>query len=134
MSKPSSNLQATIASPEMPEAWVSLTQGILQSLGDSSELPPIDSIRVTYNDLIRDVLKVERIERGHVTCLLSVKPPVLNFYGSLHGGAVTGIAELVCTACARTVAAEDKKLFLGELSRLIYLQPHLMWWWKLMDP
>lgn len=39
-----------------------------------------------------------------------------NTYGTLHGGAVGVIAELVSLACARTFVAKDKDLFLGELS------------------
>ncbi|XP_042510473.1 acyl-coenzyme A thioesterase 13 [Macadamia integrifolia] len=116
MSKPSSTPQAPRISPGMPEEWVSLTQGFFQNVRDSSELTEVETNNITFNDLLRSLLKVERIERGRVTCLLSIKPPVLNFYGTLHGGAVTGLAELVCTACARTIASEDKKLFLGELS------------------
>lgn len=36
-------------------------------------------------------------------------------YRSVHGGAVASIAEIVSNACARTVVAEGKELFLGEL-------------------
>ncbi|KAF2282566.1 hypothetical protein GH714_043195 [Hevea brasiliensis] len=39
-----------------------------------------------------------------------------NYFKGLHGGAVAAIAERVAIACARTVVAEDKHLFLGELS------------------
>ncbi|KAL0002541.1 hypothetical protein SO802_016322 [Lithocarpus litseifolius] len=39
-----------------------------------------------------------------------------NFYASLHGGAVAAIAEMVSIACARTVVAEDKDIFLGDMS------------------
>lgn len=39
-----------------------------------------------------------------------------NFYGSLHGGAVAAVAEMVSVACARTVVPEDKELSLGEMS------------------
>ena len=39
-----------------------------------------------------------------------------NFYGSLHGGAVAAVAEMVSIACVRTVVAEDKEIFLGDLS------------------
>ena len=39
-----------------------------------------------------------------------------NYYNGLHGGAVGAIAERVSIACARTVVAGDKELFLGELS------------------
>ncbi|XP_043715343.1 putative esterase F42H10.6 [Telopea speciosissima] len=116
MSKLAAIPEAPRISPAMPESWVKDTQDFLQNLGDFPKIAEVDRNKVTYNNLIRSLLKVERIERGRVICLLSIKPPVLNYYGSLHGGAVAGIAELVCTACARTVAAEDKKLFLGELA------------------
>lgn len=43
-----------------------------------------------------------------------------NFFKSLHGGAFAAAVELVAIACARTVVAEDKELFLGEIS-LAYL-------------
>jgi len=39
-----------------------------------------------------------------------------NAYGTLHGGAVGSLVEVLSTACARTVVAEDKELFLGEIS------------------
>ncbi|KAJ6344210.1 hypothetical protein OIU76_005852 [Salix suchowensis] len=39
-----------------------------------------------------------------------------NYYNGLHGGAVAAIAERASIACARTVVADDKELFLGELS------------------
>lgn len=39
-----------------------------------------------------------------------------NGYGTLHGGAVGSLVEVLSTACARTVVAEDKGLFLGEIS------------------
>ncbi|KAF9687792.1 hypothetical protein SADUNF_Sadunf02G0130000 [Salix dunnii] len=41
---------------------------------------------------------------------------LLNYFNGLHGGAVGAIAERVSIACARTVVAGDKELFLGELS------------------
>ncbi|KAF5195722.1 Thioesterase superfamily protein, partial [Thalictrum thalictroides] len=37
-----------------------------------------------------------------------------NFYGSLHGGAVAAIAELVMEACVKSVVKKD--LFLGEFA------------------
>ena len=39
-----------------------------------------------------------------------------NYIGTVYGGAVAAIAEMVSIACARTVVSEDKELFLGELS------------------
>ena len=38
-----------------------------------------------------------------------------NIFGALHGGAIAAVAEMVSIACARTVVAEDKDIFLGEL-------------------
>ncbi|KAG2380387.1 uncharacterized protein HKW66_Vig0171660 [Vigna angularis] len=40
----------------------------------------------------------------------------LNTFGTLHGGSVGTLTEILSTACARTVVAEDKELFLGEIS------------------
>ncbi|BFG21876.1 hypothetical protein CerSpe_081500 [Prunus speciosa] len=39
-----------------------------------------------------------------------------NFFAGFHGGAVAAVAEAVSIACARTVVAKDKEIFLGELS------------------
>ena len=39
-----------------------------------------------------------------------------NFYGSLHGGSLAAVCEMVSIACARTVVAEDKDIFLGDMS------------------
>lgn len=38
-----------------------------------------------------------------------------NFYGGIHGGAIGALSERMAIACARTVVAEDKQIFLGEL-------------------
>ncbi|KAG5041990.1 hypothetical protein JHK87_005905 [Glycine soja] len=39
-----------------------------------------------------------------------------NRYGTLHGGSVGSLVEILSNACARTVVAKDKELFLGEIS------------------
>lgn len=39
-----------------------------------------------------------------------------NFFAGFHGGAIAAVAEAVSIACARTVVAKDKEIFLGELS------------------
>ena len=39
-----------------------------------------------------------------------------NFYGSLHGGSLAAVCEMVSIACARTVVAEDKDIVLGDMS------------------
>ncbi|KAI3841814.1 hypothetical protein MKX03_002063 [Papaver bracteatum] len=68
------------------------------------------------SELMKDLLKVDRIERGRIVCHLTVITRVTNPYGTLHGGVVATVANLVAMACARTVVNEDKELLLGELN------------------
>ncbi|KAI8543824.1 hypothetical protein RHMOL_Rhmol08G0249200 [Rhododendron molle] len=142
---------------------------IIQSSEDSNNKPPQFDSKYFHSHLIRGLLKTHRVERGRLSSLLSVKPPVTvrarpnpnspfrnsdlfdvfhaalikgrlrisiwgeyilppsllpkgnsnfskNIYGTLHGGAVASVAEIMSIACARTVVGEDKELFLGELS------------------
>nr|XP_043620952.1 uncharacterized protein LOC122592724 [Erigeron canadensis]XP_043620953.1 uncharacterized protein LOC122592724 [Erigeron canadensis]XP_043620954.1 uncharacterized protein LOC122592724 [Erigeron canadensis] len=84
--------------------------------GNGSIFPAKFTGEAVHSDLIRSLFKVQHIHRGRLTCLLKVKPYACNRYNSLHGGAVGSIAEFVGIACARTVVAKDKDLFLGELS------------------
>lgn len=49
---------------------------------------------------------------GHSFSLLDLQ----NVYGTMHGGSVGSVTEMLAIACARTVVAEDKELFLGEMS------------------
>lgn len=78
-------------------------------------LPPADGKHFIC-DLIGGLLKPDRVERGHVSCLLRVLPAATNAYKGMHGAAVASVAEMISVACARTVVSEDKELFLGELS------------------
>ncbi|THG01133.1 hypothetical protein TEA_025909 [Camellia sinensis var. sinensis] len=80
--------------------------GFLKGVGTSDTIPPQFEAKELFSDFIRGLLKVDRIERGRVSC---------NVYGGLHGGAVASVAEMVSIACARTVVGKDKELFLGEL-------------------
>ncbi|XWS35761.1 hypothetical protein CRYUN_Cryun20dG0023600 [Craigia yunnanensis] len=68
-----------------------------------------------YSNLLCNNIKTDTVRRGHVTCFSTVKPPIANYFGGLHGGAVAAIAERVAIATARTVVGEDKDIFLGEL-------------------
>ncbi|KAI3899439.1 hypothetical protein MKW92_010137 [Papaver armeniacum] len=95
-------------------------EGFLQRLGASKDLPETHQKKGFVSDVMRNLLKVDRIERGRIVCHLTVKRLVTNAYGTFHGGTVAGIAELVAIACARTVVDEDRELFLGEMS-LSYL-------------
>ncbi|OVA14118.1 Thioesterase superfamily [Macleaya cordata] len=97
-------------------SWILNTYFFFQRNGVFSKLPESSIKKGFYFDMIRDFLQVDRIERGRVTCLLTVKPPVFNSYKTLHGGAVAAVAELVAMACAKTIVDADNDLFLGELS------------------
>ncbi|GMN71236.1 hypothetical protein TIFTF001_053365 [Ficus carica] len=106
---------ATISSDVSPESVAGLL-GFLSDLGVSAILPDHCTTKDFYYNLISGVLKPLRIEPGRVTCLLTVRPAVLNFFRTVHGGAVAAIAEAMSIACARTVVAENKEVFLGEQS------------------
>ncbi|KAF8380293.1 hypothetical protein HHK36_027775 [Tetracentron sinense] len=90
-------VSSATVSPEIDPLFISNMEGFFQGLGIYQNLPERSRNKDAYSDLIRGLLKV-------------------NFYATLHGGAVAAVAELVSIACARTVVAEDKELFLGELS------------------
>ncbi|KAM1252526.1 hypothetical protein ACFX13_041353 [Malus domestica] len=122
MVKPSIEITEDFASAakiadDIPREDVIRVLNFLQGVGISDPVPDeFDARKDTYSDIIRDLLKPLHISRGRVTCLVSVKPAVTNFYSGFHGGAIAAVAEAVSVACARTVVANDKELFLGELS------------------
>ncbi|KAE8679526.1 Signal recognition particle receptor protein isoform 1 [Hibiscus syriacus] len=68
-----------------------------------------------YSNLLCNTLKTHTVRRGHVSCFVTVKPSISNYFGGLHGGAVAAIAERVAVATARTVVGEDKEIFLVDL-------------------
>ncbi|KAB2595604.1 acyl-coenzyme A thioesterase 13-like [Pyrus ussuriensis x Pyrus communis] len=122
MVKPSIEITEDFASAakiadDIPREDVIRVLNFLQGVSISDPVPDeFDARKDTYSDIIRDLLKPLHISRGRVTCLVSVKPAVTNFYSGFHGGAIAAVAEVVAVACARTVVANDKELFLGELS------------------
>ncbi|CAK7348032.1 unnamed protein product [Dovyalis caffra] len=93
-----------------------LVKGFLADVGIHASLPQNSFSKDFYSDIFRDLLKADNVQRRLVSCIVPVLPVIGNYFGSLHGGAVGAIAERVSVACARTVVADDKKLFLGELS------------------
>uniref|UniRef100_A0A7N1A5W8 Thioesterase domain-containing protein n=1 Tax=Kalanchoe fedtschenkoi TaxID=63787 RepID=A0A7N1A5W8_KALFE len=95
-------------------------EGFMRSMGVGETISANSNTRDFYSNLVAGVLKVHQVQRGKITCFVTVKPVVTNYYGGLHGGAVAAVAEKISEACARTVVAEDKEIFLGELS-LSYL-------------
>ncbi|XP_075668161.1 uncharacterized protein LOC142638056 isoform X1 [Castanea sativa] len=83
---------------------------------NSDFVPDICKTKDFYSHLIHHIIKPDQVLRGRITCLLTVNPALSNIYGNFHGGAVAAVAEKVSYACARTVLAENKDIFLGELS------------------
>lgn len=114
-SSSSSSSSTTTISKDLPSDYVSAVKGFFADVGIHASLPQ-NSSKDFYSDLIRDLLKVDNVLRGRVSCIFSVSPALGNYFNGLHGGAVGAIAERVSIACARTVVAGDKELFLGELS------------------
>ncbi|KAJ9188369.1 hypothetical protein P3X46_003733 [Hevea brasiliensis] len=106
----------TIISNDLPPGSAEEIMELFDHSGVSSFLPENYNCKNFFSDLIRPLLKADLVQRGRVTCIFSVLPAVTNYFKGLHGGAVASIAERVAIACARTVVAEDKHLFLGELS------------------
>ncbi|KAI4369897.1 hypothetical protein MLD38_018292 [Melastoma candidum] len=99
----------------MAEDHKSSVLRFIQWTGVNDELPERYSFKDSYSDIVTTSLQSDRIERGRVTCTLTVEPCHLNNFGGLHGGFVAAVAERVSIACARTVVSEDRELFLGEL-------------------
>lgn len=72
-------------SRQIPEAHLSRTLGFFQHIGVTADLPPNCQEKDFYSHLIRGILQVQRVERGHLTCLFCVVPavavtrPTLNF-------------------------------------------------------
>ncbi|KAF7844596.1 acyl-coenzyme A thioesterase 13-like [Senna tora] len=122
--KPSSAVQPetlpSSASPnvsaEVDPRSASQTLAFFKSFRLNRSLPDISNTDDFYGAFIRGFLKVDRIQRGRITCTVSVRHPITNLFETMHGGGVAAVAELMAIACARTVVAEDKELFLGELS------------------
>ncbi|KAL9234446.1 hypothetical protein vseg_009318 [Gypsophila vaccaria] len=95
---------------------VESTLQFFQGLGISTDLPAFVHSDDFFSKLIGRALTLHHISRAHLSCSFTVKPSFANFYNGLHGGVVAAIVERLAIACARTVVAEDKQLFLGELS------------------
>ncbi|GLT79580.1 hypothetical protein SLA2020_510630 [Shorea laevis] len=116
LSSSSSSSSSETIVKDLPPEMAAAVAGFFESVGVSD--PDIDNYNSIdlYSNLLCGHLKAQKIERGRLTCLVSVKPALGNYFGGTHGGAVGAIAERVSIATARTVVAQDKELFLGELS------------------
>ncbi|XP_004510850.1 uncharacterized protein [Cicer arietinum] len=103
-------------SNELDPKHVSETLMFLQLLGARNPIPENCKAEGFFDSFLRSFITVDQIQRGRISCSVIVKPPLCNGYGTLHGGAVGSLVEVLATACARTVVPEDKELFLGEVS------------------
>ncbi|KAK7374176.1 hypothetical protein VNO80_07602 [Phaseolus coccineus] len=115
-SKASSSASETQTLSSMSDQHVSLTLDYLKTVGIDRAVPRSFDTSGFYSNLFGSFLKVNDIKRGRISCAISVKLPIANFYGTLHGGSVASFVESLSIACARTVVAEDKELFLGEIN------------------
>ncbi|CAJ1950032.1 unnamed protein product [Sphenostylis stenocarpa] len=103
-------------SKEVDPADASATLSFLEALGAAAPVLPNWNARGAYDALFRNFIKLRHIQPGRISISILAKPCLSNGYGTLHGGSVGTLAEILSTACARTVVAEDKELFLGEMS------------------
>lgn len=103
-------------SKEVDPAHVSETLHFVKVMGAGVPVPSNCNTHGFFNAFLRSFIKVDQIQRGRISCTVIAKPPLCNGYRTLHGGAVGSLVEVLSTACARTVVAEDKELFLGEMS------------------
>ncbi|XP_020219283.1 uncharacterized protein LOC109802357 [Cajanus cajan] len=95
---------------------VSRTHTFLKSLGMYKPIPQSCETSGFYSHFFGSFIRVNDIKRGRISCTIAVKPSISNYFGTLHGGSVGSLIELMSIACARTVVAEDKELFLGEMN------------------
>ncbi|PKA54170.1 hypothetical protein AXF42_Ash000003 [Apostasia shenzhenica] len=94
---------------------VAKTEGFFRTLGLFQGIPEASERKDFHSDLIRSLLKVDRVELCRIVCTLTVKSSVTNPFNILHGGVVAAVSEAVALACLKT-AAGDKEFFLGESS------------------
>ncbi|RDX60143.1 hypothetical protein CR513_61744 [Mucuna pruriens] len=106
---------SSISDQSVP-SHVSQTLTFLKNLGKDKPIPKSCNTSGFYSHFFGSFIKVSDIKRGRIFCTIVVKPPISNAFGILHGGSVGSLIELLSIACARTVIAEDKELFLGEIS------------------
>ncbi|KDP28673.1 hypothetical protein JCGZ_14444 [Jatropha curcas] len=114
-SKEDSSYPISVSKSSSPEV-VEGVHRFFNNVGISAFIPENNQSKDFYSDILRYLLKAASVQRGRISCVFSVQPVVANYYGGLHGSAVAAIAERVGIACARTIVAEDKEIFLGELS------------------
>ena len=68
---------------EIPSQRVLVVTNFLRNMGVSDPVPDNCNTKDFYSDLVRGVLKPDRVLRGRVTCILTIKPPVAVTLGTL---------------------------------------------------
>ncbi|OIW02073.1 hypothetical protein TanjilG_14596 [Lupinus angustifolius] len=115
--KPSSNAETEKSSKEAEVENASEEALLfLKVVGHGIPIPEEYNTNGFFSNFLRSFINVHHIQRGQISCTILAKLPIANGFGTLHGGAVGSFVEVLATACARTVVAEDKELFLGEIS------------------
>ncbi|KAI5421616.1 uncharacterized protein LOC127075897 [Lathyrus oleraceus] len=102
--------------PEMDPKHVSETLKFAKRMSIGAPFPENCNTDGFFDSFLRNFIKVDQIQPGRISCTVVAKPPLCNSYGTLHGGTVGSLVQVLATACARTVVADDKQLFLGEIS------------------
>ncbi|XP_025015475.2 acyl-coenzyme A thioesterase 13 isoform X1 [Ricinus communis] len=120
VTSPSEDSPSSSSSLTVSKGVVDKIHGFFTDVGVTSCIPKNKQSEDFYSNILSNLLKADHVQSGRISCSFSVLPFVANYFGGLHGGALAAIAERVAIACARTVVAEDKEIFLGELS-LSYL-------------
>ncbi|KAH6813161.1 hypothetical protein C2S51_022179 [Perilla frutescens var. frutescens] len=91
--------------------------GFMERMGVGHEMLEAEYIvKDSFSKHVGGVVKVISMERGKISCILTVKPSILNGHGILFGGVVAAVAERAAIACGRTIHGEDGDLCLGEIS------------------
>ncbi|XP_058084713.1 uncharacterized protein LOC131232475 isoform X1 [Magnolia sinica] len=71
---PSDGDSSSPSSNEQQQAWISNTWTFLKRMGIEDNIPVVTKEKGVYDRImIRGLLKVNRIERGRITCVFTVK-------------------------------------------------------------
>ncbi|KAG5009240.1 hypothetical protein JHK82_017811 [Glycine max] len=114
--KECSSSQSLKISKDLNFRRVSETLDLFRAMGTNIIAPENSNTHGFFDGFLRSFIKLDHIQRGRIACTLLVKGPICNGFGTLHGGAIGSFVVILSTACARTVTAENKELFLGEIS------------------
>lgn len=68
----------TVISEKLSAESISMVSGFLKSMGlFNLNFPPKYDTKDSFSELTRSFLKVQHIHRGKISCIVSVKPPIM---------------------------------------------------------